>query len=349
MRATDSTTAHATLAAHPTIAIVIVTYNRRESLADTLRSITVSCTTPPNELVVVDQGPEYDHSVIIGPLAARGIRCSYVYSCYRCLAAARNIGISHVNTDVVLFLDDDIEILTDIVSAHAARYACEPAIVATAGHVVVEPFSERFVRLNTTTPSGAYVRGGRGCHMSFSRKTLESIGGFNSFITQSGDESEVFALIAKRGLLVGNCPAAVVKHLVKPGGTRSVTADSFPWYMIYFRDNLARVGRLHGVLAAVAWPWLNFRRMVTIIRSGIAAGTPWDVVRSYWLGLQFARIAHASHDHIALSVAFSACTSGIKTPVDAANNRGRQNAIRVSRQVNDATKPNSQKFWNEAV
>lgn len=313
------------------VTIVIVTYNRQASLAETLLSISKQCVTPPDELIIVDQGSEFDHASVLEPVVSRGIKCTYLYSPYRCLAAARNIGLARVTTDIVLFLDDDVEILTDIVSAHRTRYVEDSAIVSTAGHVVVEPYNDEFVRLNTTTPSGRYVSKGRGCHMSFLKHTLESAGGFNAFITQCGDETEMFAILARRGLLVGNCPAAIVKHLVRPGGTRTLAADSFPWFMNYLRDNLARIGRLRGIVAAVMWPWLRFSRTLVIIRSGIAAGSVWQVWRAYWQGLILARIARATSDHVRLSLILSDRESGVTTPIDVASMRGRA-LVRSTRQ-----------------
>lgn len=288
------------------LAIVIVTYQRQAELSAVISDIVDESHTPPEQVIVVDQSHPYDHENVVLPLRRRGIPFHYVYTHYRCLSAARNVGIALTTSDIVLFLDDDVELLTDVVAAHKRSYTDDPAIVGTVGHVVVDAYSKTFVERNTTTPQGRYVSGGRGCHMAFRTDTLRLIGGFNFAIAACGDEAEVYTLIARRKLLIGNCPAAVVKHLVRPGGTRSLKPDHLPWFLRYLRDNLLRAGRLYGVTAAIAWPILRFHNALRIIRSGQTIGSGFMAfVNEYVRGVRLARIASRNSDHIALSLALA--------------------------------------------
>lgn len=87
----------------PRITAVITTYNRAELLGRAIQSV-LTQTTPPLELVVVDDGSTDRTPSVVERYASR---VRYVPQKNAGLAEARNTGVRHAQGDWIAFLDDD--------------------------------------------------------------------------------------------------------------------------------------------------------------------------------------------------------------------------------------------------
>lgn len=85
------------------VGIVVPTYNRAEFLPATLRSI-LAQTHPPDDIVVVDDGSTDDTKRVLSGFSDR-VRSVTVSNGGD--LRARNIGMSHLKTDLVAFCDSD--------------------------------------------------------------------------------------------------------------------------------------------------------------------------------------------------------------------------------------------------
>ena len=149
---------------------------------------------------------------------------------------------------IILYLDDDINLECDVVGEHARYYDTETDTVAIAGHISCEPISPEFIRLNTFKPQGKFLTSGRGCHMSFRARILREVGGFNAYICNNGDETELFRRLVKAGYKVRNGERAIVKHLVSPaGGNRQVGLGSHANFGRILRDGIIRIAKDQGL------------------------------------------------------------------------------------------------------
>jgi GT2 family glycosyltransferase len=286
------------------VAIVIVTYLRDDMLRGTLRQLG-KLSTLPGRVVVVDQGPPSDKEELLRPLAELGIKTTLVYSRYRSISAARNIGLEYAGEcEVILYLDDDVEILSDIVGHHAAYYDAEPSLAGVAGHVVCEPFSDHFVRQNTVRPLGDYVSTGRGCHMSFRASALREVGGFNAYICNNGDETELFHRLRRAGKRIRNGSHALVKHLVCPtGGNREVRLRSHDNYCRVVRDGMIRCVKAHGVWAGFVWPVKNWRTTLGLLGTAPTwTQKGWITIRELSRAYRLALLSRRREDYIDLSL-----------------------------------------------
>lgn len=289
------------------VVVVIATLDRDEMLRATIHDLARQGTLP-GRLVVVDQSASAEKEAIVAPLAARGVACEYLHSRYRSISAARNVGLQHAGpARIVLYLDDDIELLSDVVAEHARYYDANPRVVAVAGHVTCEPLGGDFVRQNTFCPAGDFVPQGRGCHMSFRVDVLRELGGFNAYICNNGDETELYRRLAKAGHKVANGSRAVVKHLVSArGGNRQVGLDSHANYARVLRDGVVRVVKERGLAAGFLWPLKNWKTLVGLVRT---APDPWQAVRAacrecYW-ALRLARLSALRRDYVPVSLRLS--------------------------------------------
>lgn len=290
------------------IVVVIPTLDRPDQLRSTIVQI-ASQKTLPLKVVIVDQGAAaHNEPLLFQPLVGTGVVCDYVRSLYRSVSAARNLGLFRSRpADIVLYLDDDVELLSDVIGEHARYYDEEPSTAAVAGHVCCDCSSRDFHRLNTFRPVGDYVDSGRGCHMSFRTSILRSIGGFNAYICNHGDETELFRRLLRSGYRIRNGRQALVKHLVAPnGGNRQVGVNSHANYGRTLRDGIVRVVKTRGLVFGVAWPLKNWRTLIGLIRTarGPLRGARAALQELTW-GLRLARLSQARRDYVPLSVELS--------------------------------------------
>jgi glycosyltransferase involved in cell wall biosynthesis len=227
---------------------------------------------------------------------------------YRSISAARNIGLERSRpAQVVLYLDDDVELECDVVREHMSYYDAEPGLSSIAGHVTCARGDREFERLNTFRPEGDFVVAGRGCHMSFRADVLRSVGGFNAYICNNGDETELFRRIRKAGHTIRNGQRAVVKHLVEPtGGNRQMSLRSHGSYARVLRDGMVRMAKDRGFWTSTLWPMKNWSTTWGLMRTaGSWSAGVRSVVREYQLALRLARLSRRRSDYIPLSVDFA--------------------------------------------
>jgi GT2 family glycosyltransferase len=291
----------------PDVALIVVTYLRDDMLAGTVAEI-VKLETLPGRVIVIDQGDGRDKESILAPLATLGVHTTYVYSRYRSISAARNIGLEYAGPcEIVLYLDDDVEIISDIVANHADYYDNERDLAGVAGHVICEPHSDNFVRQNTVRPLGDYVQTGRGCHMSFRVSHLREIGGFNAYICNNGDETELYRRLARAGKKIRNGSMALIKHLVCPtGGNREVKHRSHDNYGRVVRDGMIRCVKDRGPWAGVVWPIKNWRATAGLFRTAPTRTMKWWIAsREIARGYRLAILSRNRRDYIDLSLQFA--------------------------------------------
>jgi glycosyltransferase involved in cell wall biosynthesis len=284
--------------------VVIPTYQRESVLQDTIRQLARQPSVP-DELIIIDQGSEKDVQASIRPLQERGIKCLYLYSKYRSPGSSRNIGISVASNPVVLFIDDDVELVTDIVGIHSSYYRDEPHLGGVAGHILPKHlYSEIYISWNTFTPTGRYVSAARGGNMSFSLDVLRRIGGFNAFLKHTGEEGELCHRVIKAGYKIMNGEDAVVRHLSAPGGTRAL--DNHTATLDKVRDMVISVATRRSPWAAALWPLKNWKSAwKTMLSAPSYAGGIGAFFEHYLLGLRYGIHARGIPDYLPLSIRFA--------------------------------------------
>ncbi len=130
-----------------TLAVVICTRDRPDSLLRTLDSIWRQ-TRPPQELIVIDDGSigdEVRERIAVG-CAAAGIVCRYERSAGGGLTRSRNQAARIASSEILLYLDDDVTCATDCVFEIAACMA-DPLVAGVTAAVEEPSFSSASARL----------------------------------------------------------------------------------------------------------------------------------------------------------------------------------------------------------
>jgi len=121
------------------VSVIIPTYNRPDHLGEALDSI-LAQSIPPQEVLVVDDSTDERVSELVDA-RARGFSAKNVSLRYmrnpreRSAAIARNVGLEHTGSEIVLFMDDDVVLGPGYMEAVLSVYRKHPDAVGVQGHM----------------------------------------------------------------------------------------------------------------------------------------------------------------------------------------------------------------------
>jgi len=211
------------------ISIVIPTYNRSDlaiNLAQQIRQLY----TKKYQIIIVDQENhnQPDEKII------KELNIEYFNLPNANTSLAKNKGIETAQGDIVVFFDDDVEITNITLTSHLKAYK-DPNVVGVAGRVIndgevipsksqVETgisnyMATKFVYKFWSTKK-QIVDFVYGCNMSFRKKILDSVGGFDIEFPKIFEEVDLSMRVKKMGEIIFEPEALVYHHKAKSGGIR---------------------------------------------------------------------------------------------------------------------------------
>jgi len=104
------------------VSVIVPTFNRATYIEECIESL-LSQTTPPFEIIVVDDGSEDDTAT---RLAAYGERIRYFYKTNGGKASAVNLGLTKARGDLIWFFDDDDVAMPDTIELRVATLRDNP-------------------------------------------------------------------------------------------------------------------------------------------------------------------------------------------------------------------------------
>lgn len=213
----------------PVISIIIITRNRPFLLQHCLQRIT-ALAYPHKEIIVVDSSTNDESVRIIAQFPeVAGIRISGQRNN---MPQARNRGIAVSSGDILAFIDDDSMIRPGWLAALLEVYRDE-RVGAAGGRVIrrPEPYCDQqsgqpqlcvqpsgvVIAKDIDLPSTSKIEVDHliGCNMSFRRRALEQVGGFdaNYTLTNLREETDLCIRVKKAGWRVIYDPAIAVVHV----------------------------------------------------------------------------------------------------------------------------------------
>lgn len=216
--------------------VIVCTYNRAASLAQTLRCLAAQQVRPDLvwEVVVVDNNSRDDTRSVVQAASALNPLVRYEFESSQGLSHARNHGIEVSQGRVILFTDDDVCPEPDWVAtvlSEMDRLLCD----ACGGYIApvwekTPPawLTERFygylaIRMDTRGPFPITEAADApfGANMAFRRHVFEKVGAFDTNRGRkgaelaSGEDGELFERILKAGFKAMWLPNARVHHKVE--------------------------------------------------------------------------------------------------------------------------------------
>ena len=190
--------------------LIIITLRRAELLRGTLDALRRQ-TRPPDEVVVIDNGPDAETEAVAREFGAR-----HVAEPRRGYGSARNRGLAEARGDVLYFLDDDCVAEPDWAerlyeALDRADLACGSRVSGRTG------LAARLEYLSTDGPVlSPKLRAGPAQHLStsnliFRREVVERVGRFDEKLAMCEDR-DFTARARDRGFRLRFEPAARVTH-----------------------------------------------------------------------------------------------------------------------------------------
>jgi glycosyltransferase involved in cell wall biosynthesis/GT2 family glycosyltransferase len=225
--------------------VVICTYNRADSLAQTLESLRHQ--HHEDFEVVVVNGPSTDHTPDV--LAAWEDRVKLVENPLANLAVSRNLGIRAAAGEIVAFIDDDALPEFDWLAQALPAFA-DPEVAGVGGIVfdhtgmalqyrfsVVNRFGEAEFRDtmpydDLCSPGSFLVPYLQGTNALFRRVTLARIGLFDETFDFYLDETDVCIRLVDAGFVLRQLPNAPVHHKYLPSAVRNEERVVTNWFPI---------------------------------------------------------------------------------------------------------------------
>lgn len=288
----------------PRLSVVIPTFDRPDYLCATVRQVLEQRFTDC-EICVIDQSPPSVAEAQAARLAAEfsDPRLHYHWLEARGAPNAKNEGIARSTGEIILFLDDDVILLTpDFLGAHVARYA-DSSVGGVGGRVV-----ERRIRPNARRTMSRVTRGGRtvenllgqspctlesvkGANMSFRARVFKKVGGFDRRYTGTAllEEADLAFRVTEAGWSLIFEPRAELLHLSVPtGGVRVGDAQRTEWFR--FRSTAYYVAKNRGRLGLL--PFAATFGMIAGLRAVLwqSPGALPTLARAAYEGLRTARL-----------------------------------------------------------
>ncbi|MCU0567748.1 MAG: hormogonium polysaccharide biosynthesis glycosyltransferase HpsN [Oculatellaceae cyanobacterium Prado106] len=261
---------------HPSISVIIPTYGREETLRDTLADA-IAQDYPAFDVIVVDQKPQHQPETqqYLEQLAReQKIRLFQVE--WASLPAARNYAVRRSQSDIVLFLDDDVQLPKGFLAAHARNYD-RPEVGAVAGRVfdrmkladhqpdlLIEDLPPEamdpgiaWYHINLVhTVKPQQVLTARGCNMSFRRDVFVQGIWFDERFRGSAvrEESDFCLHFRQTGLQIWYDPAAHLVHLgEETGGCHDIGTRSLQYQITFYHNHF-----LMGLKNLTLWQCVRF-------------------------------------------------------------------------------------------
>ncbi len=119
----------------PLITVVIPTYGREEALRDSIVDV-LKQDYPNFEVLVVDQTAKHQPEIqaYLEEMAEAG-KIKWLRLNWASLPGARNYAVRRSSGEIILFIDDDVQLTSGLLTAHAKNYLQNPEVGAVAGRV----------------------------------------------------------------------------------------------------------------------------------------------------------------------------------------------------------------------
>lgn len=266
----------------PDISVVIPTYNREDELINTMRAV-LNQSHKDLELIVLDQSHNHLPETKKAISGLKDSRFRYIKIWPPSLPAARNFGLQTAKAPIVLFLDDDIEPVKDLVKYHLEAYAKHPEISAVGGRVLQDGFPIKAQMLSFdkhavshgvfTASKAGYTNAFPGGNHSLKVSDALAVGGYDTryYRIAFREESDMSLKMARAGMKIYYEPRAEIFHLdTVSGGLRHYTNlfDTLDFYRndLFFVLRSVSARNIPGALRAKFMEYCHLRPLSKAVR-----------------------------------------------------------------------------------
>jgi GT2 family glycosyltransferase len=246
----------------PLVTVVIATYGREEALRDSILDV-LKQEYPNFEVLIVDQTAKHQPEIqaYLEEMADAG-KIKWLRLDWASLPGARNYAVRRASGEIILFIDDDVQLTSKLLAAHAKNYLQNPEVGAVAGRVFDRmklgdsggDLEIEYLPPEAMDPGIAWyhidlvhtikpqqVLTTRGCNMSFRREIFTKYGlRFDERFRGSAvrEESDFCLRVRKTGYKIWYDPEAHLVHLgEETGGCHDISMRSLQYQLTFYHNH----------------------------------------------------------------------------------------------------------------
>ena len=234
----------------PDICVAIPTLNRGEILIDTIHDV-LKQSYKNFELVVADQtkNPSREFTESLALITDKRLR--YFRAGPASLPAARNFILKKAKAPIVLFLDDDVKLLPNMVAEHLKAFHAHPDVSAVGGRVMQKdfPIKKDVLRFDEyavshgvfTATQASYTNAFPGGNHAIKVKDALEAGGYDTRFYGNAfrEESDMSLRLTRYGKKIYYEPKAELLHLAAHfGGVESRVKGHIYDNRLFYRNEL---------------------------------------------------------------------------------------------------------------
>lgn len=220
------------------LSIIITTYNRSQSLLQTLQSLLATTAKPEDwECIVVNNNSKDNTEMVLQEFIQShdsGFHFRWVTEIEQGLSAARNRGYYESQGEAIVYVDDDERIDSNFIQAYIDFFDRYPDVGVGSGKVIPEyptgkptwlsPLTEKPIAFpvdlgKSVKPYPRHLHPA-GCNFALRRSVLKQVGLFNNELGRKGgallggEEYELISRVRKAGIKIMYVPDAVIWHII---------------------------------------------------------------------------------------------------------------------------------------
>jgi GT2 family glycosyltransferase len=237
------------------VSIIIVTRNRPFLLQHAIKRV-LAQSYPNKELIVVDSSSNNESEQVIAEYPE--VRYVHLHGQSNNMPQARNKGLTIASGEILAFIDDDSMVQPGWLDALIDTYQDE-TVGAAGGRIIraAEPYCNQVTGsprllikasgdviatgLEAVSTHQVEVEHLRGCNMSFRRKAVEQVGGFDSSytLTNTLEDTDFCLRVKKAGWCIMFNPAMAVVHYSARGSQKPSMFNARPLFQLSVGRNSA--------------------------------------------------------------------------------------------------------------
>ncbi len=229
----------------PDISIVIPTYNRIDIVRKTINHV-LRQKNKNFELIIVDQS-NYEDEI---PNFSDS-RIKYYLVDPPSVTAAKNFAVQKAKSNIILFIDDDVEFDQNLITEHLKAHKKYPDVGAVGGRVLQKdfPIMDEVLHFDDmavsrgvfTSPKSGFTNAFPGGNCSIKINAIKKVNGFDTryYGNAFREESDLSMRMFKCGIKIYFCPTACLTHLAVPtGGSRTKTYINILDTAMFYRNEM---------------------------------------------------------------------------------------------------------------
>ena len=266
------------MAGDETVGVIVPVYNGQRTIARCLSALVQSDQVVPR-IIVVDDNSSDDSGALALEMGVDVIRTP---DGPLGPAHARNLAAKEIDTDIIVFVDSDVEVHPDAIRLLVEPLGTDPPIAATFGSYDDQPGCTRVAALYVNLRHYCTHQANAGVAETFwaglgavRRETFLAMGGFDeSFTVPSIEDVELGVRLRRAGHQLRTIPAAQGKHLKDWTLTQlwltDVFARAIPWSSLMMEADGVR-GTLNAAndqkIAAMLAPLIGLTAILGLLTS----------------------------------------------------------------------------------